>query len=84
MCNQINEVCIVKKTITVGCLLGTLFIYLLTIHFSEIVMQFLVAGVIPGTDYFLPAGIMLQAIALVVIVTIFARLEHYVSSRPTN
>jgi hypothetical protein len=71
----------VKKTITVGCLLGTLLIYLLTIHFSDMVMQFLVAGAIPGTDYFLPASFVLQAITLVVIVAIFARLERYISSR---
>lgn len=68
-----------KKTITIGCLLGTLFIFLLVSNFFSAVLLFLIAGQIPGLNYSVPPHIMLVVIGAVSVSLLTLFVVHTLS-----
>lgn len=66
-----------KKTITIICLALSLLLILDSLNFSQMVMMFLLAGVIPGTNIAIDGAGMLEFFALVSGFTV-ARVMMYV------
>jgi len=62
----------VEKIITYICIAGTLAVLMLSIDFPHSIVIFLLAGIVPGTDWSIPATDMLAATATLLTVVIFS------------
>ena len=62
----------VEKIITYICIAGTLAVLVLSVDLTHSMVVFLLAGIVPGTNWSIPAADMMAAIATLLTVLIFS------------